>query len=391
MENTVANTGMNKLLLVVVLLLICIGVPIVYTASAHFAVSHGLPAEYYLQKHLIKAVFGLILMLGLARFLDYGHWVWLGRITFFVGVVLTIAALVSGHGVKGANRWILGIQPSEIMKLGMLICICGKFSQAGDNIKSVACTIVQPGIFFGITAFLLILQPNYSMLMMLSMVVICVMLTAGVNYKYLAITIGAAIPPGIIMLLMTGHSSKRIQAFTAAEGEMVASNWQGEHALLALGNGGFSGTGFGMGVQKLGYLPEVHKDVIYAVAGEEFGFMGTFFLLALYAVLFAQGFSIARQSSTRFGKYLAVALTFSLFFNFLVHVCVCVGLFPTTGQPLPFISFGGTNLIYSCVAVGILLNISRSNTGKMIKEPYMSGASLESSAYRNYEFSRSGV
>ena len=87
MENTVANTGMNKLLLVVVLLLICIGVPIVYTASAHFAVSHGLPAEYYLQKHLIKAVFGLVLMLGLARFLDYGHWVWLGRITFFVGVV----------------------------------------------------------------------------------------------------------------------------------------------------------------------------------------------------------------------------------------------------------------------------------------------------------------
>ena len=99
MENTVANTGMNKLLLVVVLLLICLGVPIVYTASAHFAVSHGLPAEYYLQKHLIKAVFGLILMLGLARFLDYGHWVWLGRITFFVGVVLTIAARVSGHGV----------------------------------------------------------------------------------------------------------------------------------------------------------------------------------------------------------------------------------------------------------------------------------------------------
>ena len=327
MENTVANTGMNKLLLVVVLLLICLGVPIVYTASAHFAVSHGLPAEYYLQKHLMKAVLGLVLMLGLARFLDYGHWIWLGRIAFLVGVILTIAALVSGHGVKGANRWIMGIQPSEIMKLGMLICICGKLSQAGDNIKSVACTLVQPGIFFGITALLLILQPNYSMLLMLSVTVICVLLTAGVNYKYLAITIASAIPPGIIMLLKTGHSSKRLQAFTAAEGEMVASNWQGEHALLALGNGGFSGTGFGLGVQKLGYLPEVHKDVIYAVAGEEFGFMGTFFLLALYALLFAQGFKIARQSSTRFGKYLAVALTFSLFFNFLVHVCVCVARF----------------------------------------------------------------
>ena len=238
---------------------------------------------------------------------------------------------------------------------------------------------------------LLILQPNYSMIVMLSFVVGCVMITAGVNLKYLAMTVGALAPLGLIMLLVTGHSSKRIHAFFADEGEMVASNWQGDHALQALGNGGFTGTGFGMGVQKLGYLPEAHKDVIYAVAGEEFGFVGTFVLLALYAILFAQGFKIARQSSTRFGKYLAVAFTYSLFFNFLVHVCVCVGLFPMTGQPLPFITFGGTNLIYSCVVVGILLNVSRPNTGKMIKEPYMSGASLESSAYRNVDFTRSGV
>lgn len=391
MENTVAHTGMNKLLLVTALLLICIGVPIIYTASAHFAVSHGFPAEYYLQKHLAKVVFGLILMLIIARYVDYGYWQWLGRVAFVVGAILTITALVAGHGVKGANRWIFGIQPSEIMKLGMLICICAKLSQAGDNIKSVACTLVQPGIFFGTTALLIALQPNYSMIVMLSFVVICVMVTAGVNLKYLGMTIGAAAPLGLLMLLVTGHSSKRIHAFFADEGEMVASNWQGEHALEALGNGGWTGTGFGMGVQKLGYLPEAHKDVIYAVVGEEFGVLGTLGLLALYAVLFAQGFKIARESSTLFGKYVAVALTYSLFFNFLVHVCVCVGLFPMTGQPLPFITFGGTNLIYSCVAVGILLNISRPNTGKKIREPYTSASTMSSSAFRNFDFTRSGV
>ncbi|WP_407456081.1 FtsW/RodA/SpoVE family cell cycle protein [Fibrobacter sp.] len=391
MENTVAHTGMNKLLLVTALLLICIGVPIIYTASAHFAVSHGFPAEYYLQKHLAKVVFGLILMLIIARYVDYGYWQWLGRVAFVVGAILTITALVAGHGVKGANRWIFGIQPSEIMKLGMLICICAKLSQAGDNIKSVACTLVQPGIFFGTAALLIALQPNYSMIVMLSFVVICVMVTAGVNLKYLGMTIGAAAPLGLLMLLVTGHSSKRIHAFFADEGEMVASNWQGEHALEALGNGGWTGTGFGMGVQKLGYLPEAHKDVIYAVVGEEFGVLGTLGLLALYAVLFAQGFKIARESSTLFGKYVAVALTYSLFFNFLVHVCVCVGLFPMTGQPLPFITFGGTNLIYSCVAVGILLNISRPNTGKKIREPYTSASTMSSSAFRNFDFTRSGV
>ena len=391
MENVVSHTGMNKLLLVTALLLICIGIPIIYTASAHFAVSQGFPAEHYLQKHLAKVVFGLILMFIFARYVDYGYWQWLGRIAFVGGAILTITALVAGHGVKGANRWIFGIQPSEIMKLGMLICICAKLSQAGDNIKSVACTLVQPGIFFGTAALLIALQPNYSMIVMLSFVVMCVMVTAGVNLKYLAMTIGAVAPLGLLMLLVTGHSSKRIHAFFADEGEMVASNWQGEHALEALGNGGWTGTGFGMGVQKLGYLPEAHKDVIYAVVGEEFGVLGTLGLLALYAVLFAQGFKIARESSTLFGKYVAVALTYSLFFNFLVHVCVCVGLFPMTGQPLPFITFGGTNLIYSCVAVGILLNISRPNTGKKIREPYTSASTMSSSAFRNFDFTRSGV
>lgn len=382
---------MNKLLLIVALSLICIGVPVIYTASAHFAVSNGLPAEYYLQKHLMKVVAGLVLMFVFARFVDYGHWSWIGRIAFVVGAVLTVVALVAGHGVKGANRWIFGIQPSEIMKLGMLVCICSKLSQAGDNIKSVACTLVQPGIFFGVATLLIALQPNYSMIVMLSFVVLCVMMTAGVNLKYLAITGSVAAPLGLLMLLLTGHSSKRIHAYFAEEGEMVASNWQGDHALQALGNGGFSGTGFGMGLQKLGYLPEAHKDVIYSVVGEEFGFVGTFVLLALYALLFAQGFKIARQSSTLFGKYMAVAFTYSLFFNFLVHVSVCVGLLPMTGQPLPFITFGGTNFIYSCVVIGVMLNISRPGTGKMIKEPYMSGASLESSAYRNYDFTRSGA
>ncbi|MBR4559456.1 MAG: cell division protein FtsW [Fibrobacter sp.] len=391
MENVVSHTGMNKLLLVTALLLICIGIPIIYTASAHFAVSQGFPAEHYLLKHLAKVVFGLILMLIFARYVDYGYWQWLGRIAFVGGAILTITALVAGHGVKGANRWIFGIQPSEIMKLGMLICICAKLSQAGDNIKSVACTLVQPGIFFGTAALLIALQPNYSMIVMLSFVVMCVLVTAGVNLKYLAMTIGAVAPLGLLMLLVTGHSSKRIHAFFADEGEMVASNWQGEHALEALGNGGWTGTGFGMGVQKLGYLPEAHKDVIYAVVGEEFGVLGTLGLLALYAVLFAQGFKIARESSTLFGKYVAVALTYSLFFNFLVHVCVCVGLFPMTGQPLPFITFGGTNLIYSCVAVGILLNISRPNTGKKIREPYTSASTMSSSAFRNFDFTRSGV
>ena len=125
MESSVTNAGMNKLLLLVVLLLICFGVAVVYTSSAQAASSHGRVAEYYLMAHLSKVFIGLFLMFFFARFFDYGHWLWLGRVVFGVGVILTIAALVSGASVKGAHRWFMGIQPSEILKLGLFVCVCG--------------------------------------------------------------------------------------------------------------------------------------------------------------------------------------------------------------------------------------------------------------------------
>ncbi|SHK56056.1 putative peptidoglycan glycosyltransferase FtsW [Fibrobacter sp. UWEL] len=390
MDNSVQNNGMNKMLLIVVMLLLCLGVAVVYTASAAQAKSMGFGAEYYMVAHLKKAVPCFIIMLLLSK-LDYGYWKVLGRVVFVVFFILSVIALAKGHGVKGANRWIFGIQPSEFMKLGLLIWISAKLSEAGDNIKSKACTLIQPGIPYALCAGVLVLQPNFSMLIMISAIVITVMVVAGANLKYLAAILGAVIPLGVLKLLFSTHSRARIMAFFADEGQMVASNYQGDHALQALGNGGLFGTGYGMGLQKLGYLPEAHKDVVYAVIGEEIGFVGTFAVLIAFAILFSQGFKIAQNASTRFGRFLALALTLSLFFNFVVHVCVCVGLIPTTGQPLPFLSFGGTNLGFSCVAVGILLNISRANSGRKINEPYTSGSSLESSVFRNFEFTRSGV
>lgn len=390
MDNTVQNNGMNKMLLIVVMLLLCLGVAVVYTASAAQAKSMGFGAEYYMVAHLKKAIPCFIIMLVISK-IDYGYWKVLGRVVFAAFFILSLAALVHGHGVKGANRWIFGIQPSEFMKLGLLIWISAKLSEAGDNIKSVACTIVQPAIPYALCAAILVLQPNFSMLIMISAIVFTVMMIAGANMKYLLGILGAVIPLGVLKLLFSTHSRARIMAFFAEEGQMAASNYQGDHALQALGNGGLFGTGYGMGLQKLGYLPEAHKDVVYAVIGEEIGFVGTFAVLIAFAVLFSQGFKIAQNASTRFGRFLALSLTLSLFFNFVVHVCVCVGLFPTTGQPLPFLSFGGTNLGFSCVAVGILLNISRANSGRKINEPYMSGSSLDSSVFRNFGFSRSGV
>ncbi len=389
MENTVQHTGMNKLLLAVVLLLICIGVAMVYTASVAQYTKYDFEPEHYLIAHLKKVVPCLFGILIVSKF-DYGFWKIFGRITFYVGLAMTFGSLFT-EKVQGAHRWFLGIQPSEILKLGLIIVVCIKLSEAGDNIKTLKYSLIQPGIPFVISIILLGLQPNFSMILLISGVVCFVMIVAGVNMKYLGIAIGCVAPVGLLAMLVSPHSRARIMAFFAEEGEMTASSFQGEHALQALGNGGWFGTGYGQGIQKLGYLPEAHKDVVYSVIGEEIGFAGTITVLALFAILFMQGFKIAQNSSTRFGRYLAFALTMSIFFNFVIHVGVCVGLVPTTGQPLPFISFGGTNLIYCSAAIGIMLNISRSNAGRKINEPYTSESSLDSSVFRNFEFTRSGV
>lgn len=384
------KSGVNKWLLLSTLLLTCFGIVIVYTASTPHALKMGLPPEYYLKAHLWKVGFALILMFGASK-IDYSVWKKGARVVFCVGIVLTLAAIVAGGSVKGANRWIWGIQPSEILKLGLIAMVCAKLSAAGMEIKSLKCSIIQPAIPFGISAILLALQPNYSMLLLFAGILLAVLLVAGARFKYVASVLGGCIPIGLIVLLIKSHTSKRILAFLSPD-QYQGSAFQGQHALEALGNGGWTGTGIGMGMQKLGYLPEAHKDVVYAVVGEEFGFMGTFFVLALFAILFYQGFEIARHSSTRFGKYLAVALTVSLFLNFLIHVCVSTGLFPTTGQPLPFLSFGGTNLIFSALFIGILLNISRADAGKKIWEPYMNSADgVESHSYEGFDYSRSEI
>lgn len=385
------SKGINKILLVVTILLMVCGVGIVYTASAPLAERLGLSTEYYLLAHLKKVALAVgALIFG--TFVDYSVWKKYARVIFFIGVALTIAAIVSGTSVKGASRWIWGIQPSEILKVGFIAMVCAKLSDAGDAIKSFRCSVSQPLVPFVISAILLVKQPNMSMLVLFSLVLLVVLFVAGARAKYLLIGIGSALPLGLGALMYKAHSSKRLVAFLNPE-EHAESAFQLLHAQQALGNGGLLGTGFGMGMQKLGYLPEAHKDVVFAVIGEEIGFVGIFVLVALFATMFWQGFNIAQKSSSRFGKYLAVALTFSLFCNFMIHTSVCTGLFPTTGQPLPFLSFGGTNLIFSSGMVGVLLNISKPTSGRKLREPFMNNSTsyFDVNFVKKFDYTRSGT
>lgn len=374
MTTATKTSGVNKLLLLSVLVLICFGLVVVYTASSANAMRVGLTPEFYLKRHSMMVLVALGAMLFGAK-LDYSFWKRFARPIFWIGCVMTLATLVFGKNINGAHRWlalpILGeVQPSELLKFGLITMVASKLSDAGMEIKTLKGGIIQPCVFLGIAAICLALQPNFSMLALFSVVFIAMLFTAGVQLKYLGRFVGGGGAALALALLSWSHTRARIFAFLNPA-ENKGSAMQGDRAFEALGNGGLLGTGIGNGVQKMGYLPEAHKDVVFAVIGEEMGFLGTSIVLGLFAVLFYQGFEIARNSSTRFGKYMGVALTISLFLNFLIHVCVCTRLAPTTGQPLPFLSYGGTNLILSSLFIGILLNISKPGTGAKIVEPYM--------------------
>lgn len=402
------SIGVNKLLLVSTILLILFGVAVVYTASAPAAIKKYGDPEFYLKAHCSKVLIAFVAMFVASR-VDYSIWKKAARPVFIVGCALTLAAVLFGPTVNGANRWIWGIQPSEILKFGFILMVATKLSDAGAEIKTLKCSIIQPGVPLVIAAVLLAMQPNFSMLAMFIGIFTVMLLVAGANFKYMLKSYGIAAGLGVVGITLKElykslsgkagksiyqHVTDRFNAFMASGDPAMQSEevrkkmFQTQKSLEALGNGGILGTGVGNSAHKLGYLPEAHKDVVYSVVGEEFGVVGTLAVLAAFSILFYQGFEIARNSTTRFGKYLAAALTVSLFFNFLVHVCVSTGLMPMTGQPLPFISYGGTNLIVAGLFIGVLLNISKAGTGKKLTEPYMGGINTDTYTIGGFNITR---
>lgn len=402
------SKGVNKLLLVSTILLILFGVAVVYTSSAPFAIKKFGDPEHLLKAHCSKVLVAFVAMFVASR-VDYSIWKKFARPIFAVGCALTLAAVLFGPTINGANRWIFGIQPSEILKFGFILMVATKLSDAGAEIKTLKCSIIQPGVPLVIAAILLATQPNFSMLAMFIGIFTVMLLVAGANFKYMLKSYGIAAGLGVVGITLKElykslsgkagksiyqHVTDRFNAFMASGDPAMQSEevrkkmFQTQKSLEALGNGGILGTGVGNSAHKLGYLPEAHKDVVYSVVGEEFGVVGTLAVLAAFSILFYQGFEIARNSTTRFGKYLAAALTVSLFFNFLVHVCVSTGLMPMTGQPLPFISYGGTNLIVAGLFIGVLLNISKAGTGKKLTEPYMGGINTDTYTIGGFNITR---
>lgn len=351
--------------------LLVIGVYVIYSGSNFRALELGRSASYYAMKHIMVMCGGLFFMF-LAVVIDHRILHKLARPAFFVCLIALLAVVAVGAVTKGAARWInlfgVSLQPAELMKIAFFALMSRKLSELGDDIRDFKKGFVYPMITLGVVCALILLQPNLSMALMIFATTYILFFSSGVRLKYLSSSVVPAILLIVGLCLMEPYRMKRITAFLHPEEHLKEGGYQLWSSLVSLGHGGWFGTGVGQGTQKLGFLPESYKDVAYSLLGEELGLLGTAVVLFLFGVIVYRGLMIARGAHSRFSRYLAICLTSSLAFNVAFHVAVCTGLIPTTGQPLPFISYGGTNLIVSMVSVGILLNISRARTG-FVDEP----------------------
>lgn len=347
-------------LLLGVLALVGLGIVIIYSSSAAFAQLRGRPDSFYLVNHVKKVIIGFIaLLLGIS--VPYKTWETLARPVMYLAAGLLLVVAAMGVSAHGARRWIsfasFGLQPSELAKVALVFFLAKLLSEKAEVMHRLGKGFFS-SMIFSLLVFLLILkQPNYSTAATVLAISIAMVFAGGARVAHILGLGLVAVPALGVLMISSPYRMKRVMAFLHPA-ENPASSYQSLQALVSLGNGGLFGTGLGTSTQKLGYLPMPFTDTIFSILGEELGLLGTIACLALFALVIWRGLRIAYHCPDRFGSLVALGVTVSLSVNVIMHVGVCAKFFPTTGQTLPFVSYGGTSLVAGLFAMGVLLNIS---------------------------------
>lgn len=353
----------DKWLFLATLLLVGCSVVMVYSASAVQALGRYQVPAYFLVKQLTWAVLGVALLLATMR-IDYHVFRRPALIWSLVAVtILALCAVFFFEARNGTQRWLIfgsvSIQPAELAKLTAVVFAAALLERRMHRVNDLGYAVAPIAIIAMALSVMILLQPDFGTTVVLVVVVAAVVFGAGLSYRYLAGTALVMLPVAMLLILGSDYRSRRLFAFLNPDQDLLGANYQLNQSLIALGSGGGLGRGLMGGVQKLFYIPEPHTDFIYAVVGEELGLLGTTLILACFVVITWRGLRAALLAPDRFGALLAIGLTLMVSFQALVNMSVVVGLLPTKGIPLPFVSNGGSSLLISLVAMGILLNISQ--------------------------------
>jgi cell division protein FtsW len=322
-------------------------------------------------------------MWGLMRF-DY-HKLRVISPLFMLAAVLSLAlVLVIGGDAYGARRWIpLGplppFQPSEFAKLAIIIYISAWLASHGNSVGTFALGFVPFTVSVGLVSGLVLIEPDTGTAFVIILTTAALFFLAGANIVHLGAMGGIVGVIGVMLVL--GGGGDRVFAFLSAEQDPLGLGFQIRQLLIALGSGGIEGLGLGVSRQKFGYIPAAHTDGIFAIVGEETGFIGSIVVIMLFAYLIYRGFRVALNARDDFGFFLAMGVVCWIGFQALINIGGITRTIPMTGIPLPFVSYGGSSLIMLMAAVGVLLNVSRYSKGQAyIERPARKRATVHNNA-----------
>lgn len=353
---------------------VCFGLVMVYSSSFIFAQERTGDGFSFLWRQTLVALMGFAAMIGVSR-IEYRKWLAWAYPVLGIAMLLLILVMIPGIGsrVGGAQRWIrlgfLNLQPGEIAKFACVLFVSRQLYLKRDRLKKFSVGIVSPFLVPLPILALLLAQPDFGSTVIICAVVFTLMFVAGVPKRYLGSLFLLLGTLATWLALSTPYRRARVMAFWDPWSDPGGKGFQVIQSMLGLFHGNFVGLGLGNGKEKLFYLPEAHNDFIFAVIGEELGFVGVALVVGAFLYFTYRGFKIGvdcmKQNGDLFGSFLAIGITLNLSLRAFVNMAVVMGLLPTKGLTLPFISYGGSALLVDLFTVGILLSISKSTrTGK---------------------------
>ena len=348
--------------------LLLFGLVMVYSASYSLALrDYGNTAYYFIRQAEFAAV-GLVLMFFISRW-DYRvlkKFLW---VILAASILALVAVLAFGQVRNHSKRWIIiagiSFQPSELTKIGLIAFFAAYAERFADKMKTFKYGLLPFVGIMGVVAFLLYKQPHMSALILIAATCLVVVFVGGLSWRW--ILTGAGLGTGLLMFLIfftdfLGYIQRRIEAWKDPFLDAQNSGYQTIQSLYALGSGGWFGLGLGNGRQKQLFLPESHNDYIFAIVGEELGFIGALLLVLLFAAFLVRGFYIAFHARDRFGTLLGVGIMTMLSLQVILNIAVVTNAIPVTGMSLPYFSYGGTSLMVLLCEMGLMLSISRQMT-----------------------------
>jgi cell division protein FtsW len=353
----------DKVLFITTILLVCVGVVMVYSASAALAHDRYGSPNLFLTKQMMWALLGLAVLAIVMR-VDYRTyrepvfiWTTLGLVT------CALVAVLFSPPVNNARRWFavggLGIQPSEFAKLSAIFFVAAFLERRLHRVNELRHSVLPTAVVIAVLVGLIVPEPDFGTAMTVALIAAVMMFGAGLNCGYFVGLLLAAAPGIVILVTMSPYRTRRMTSFWNPWADQLDNGFQIIQSLIAVGTGGVFGRGLMQGVQKLFYLPEPHTDFIYSVIAEELGLVGAVLVLLCFCVIAWRGLRITAHAADSYGALLALGLTTMMAVQALVNISVVLGLMPTKGIPLPFVSAGGSSLLVNLLGMGVLLNVSQ--------------------------------